>query len=754
MDQVRQHIEGLIGRGDYLGAFQTLLSEGATPGLSPSLWERLGSAAREGGADSLAHQIHMSLWDAGVGSTVVALDLAQDRLRDGRFRDAAYFLTETFGTDPNDPEARALLAEVQMEIAPKEAIRLTGERWKSDARAALVRIDALRALDDLGAAQDAIRAARVLFPDDSRLVVRDARNREALGDWTGAIASWEALARDGAEAGAAPGVQIVRLHKRFERHSDALVQAAPLLATRLSVRERLRMADILEQACMVPAILQSALEQRLEQSEGRAIARVLRARGEIGALAWMAARGLQVPGTLHRALEGAFGDAEMRRIQTGSLTAAMKVKSPDCLLPLSRDAVRSFRKSADLLTGAGGSAHLIVNATLSAGGAERQFVMLARALKQNGISPGDIHLAVFSLVKDRGHAHFLPALEAEGLAIHHLRGATRMSGDTAGDLAPFLTLLPDPLRGDVLALLPLAIRLGPALLHGWQDRSSLACGVVGQILGTARVVMSSRNMRPDLRGDSAAYGDGLYRHLLKLRPGITLTANSLAGAKDYADWIGMPADMVSVIGNAIETERFPDPGAPGGLVPSGDTRNTPLRIGGVFRLAANKRPELWLRTLAALKPHLDRRLHVKLIGRGPFEAQLRALAQDLGLDDFEIQSGLSDPVEIYGEMDALLLMSRVEGTPNVLLEAQACGIPVAACDVGGVRDAICPDWPGSGLVLPEDISPTDAAEQIADWLPQTRDPKAPIARRAFIDERYGLDALKTAVQSVYGIVKD
>ena len=50
--------------------------------------------------------------------------------------------------------------------------------------------------------------------------------------------------------------------------------------------------------------------------------------------------------------------------------------------------------------------------------------------------------------------------------------------------------------------------------------------------------------------------------------------------------------------------------------------------------------------------------------------------------------GWQNPVEFYKKIDCLILTSEIEGTPNVILEGLASGLPVIATDVGGISDIL------------------------------------------------------------------
>ncbi len=80
-----------------------------------------------------------------------------------------------------------------------------------------------------------------------------------------------------------------------------------------------------------------------------------------------------------------------------------------------------------------------------------------------------------------------------------------------------------------------------------------------------------------------------------------------------------------------------------------------------------------------------------IAGDGSQRASLEALAASLGVSDRVRFLGLlGDTVPFYRGLDALCLPSRDEGLPLTLLEAQACGIRVAAFRVGGVAAAVDP----------------------------------------------------------------
>ncbi|MFH1057754.1 MAG: glycosyltransferase [Pseudomonadota bacterium] len=145
----------------------------------------------------------------------------------------------------------------------------------------------------------------------------------------------------------------------------------------------------------------------------------------------------------------------------------------------------------------------------------------------------------------------------------------------------------------------------------------------------------------------------------------------------------------------IPLERFGDPG-PGRAAFRRElgVAEAETLVGAVGRVAAIKNYGLLLETAAALKaarPELFARTRFAVIGGGdPADlAALQAQAQALGVAERVILAGnQADPARFMPGLDVLCLTSRNEGTPMVILEAGACGVPVLATAVGGVPDLL------------------------------------------------------------------
>jgi glycosyltransferase involved in cell wall biosynthesis len=83
------------------------------------------------------------------------------------------------------------------------------------------------------------------------------------------------------------------------------------------------------------------------------------------------------------------------------------------------------------------------------------------------------------------------------------------------------------------------------------------------------------------------------------------------------------------------------------------------------------------------------RARLLILGAGPREGRLRELAEWLGLKQRVHFAGFKpNVVRWMRAADGLVLSSRYEGLPMVLLEAGACGVPAVATDVPGTREVV------------------------------------------------------------------
>lgn len=105
-----------------------------------------------------------------------------------------------------------------------------------------------------------------------------------------------------------------------------------------------------------------------------------------------------------------------------------------------------------------------------------------------------------------------------------------------------------------------------------------------------------------------------------------------------------------------------------------------------------KRHDLAVQALAIARAR-GSHLHLLVVGSGPDEPALRAQVQALGLRDaVHWRAWQDDVTAFYGACDALLLPSRYEGVPLVMLEAMNAGLRIMASNVDGMADMLPPAW--------------------------------------------------------------
>jgi glycosyltransferase involved in cell wall biosynthesis len=161
---------------------------------------------------------------------------------------------------------------------------------------------------------------------------------------------------------------------------------------------------------------------------------------------------------------------------------------------------------------------------------------------------------------------------------------------------------------------------------------------------------------------------------------ITITQEQ---ARDFRHWAQVRRPIYTLpntVSNAIENRRLH---ANSATANESDTR---LRVLVLGRIEAHQKGLDALIDFALAHPQLGSRMQLKFVGDGPYAAHIRSqLASDPLLASWVELAPWSAPIEAFGAHDVLLMSSRYEGVPLVMLEAMALGVPVVAPDLHGTR---------------------------------------------------------------------
>jgi asparagine synthase (glutamine-hydrolysing) len=351
-----------------------------------------------------------------------------------------------------------------------------------------------------------------------------------------------------------------------------------------------------------------------------------------------------------------------------------------------RELIRSRERPAVPGRLSPGDAVVLVTHALPPGGAERQWCYLAQSLKAQGYRVSFIVLAEM-----RGAAaHYLPLLHRAG--IEPIELGSLSSRDTLhylpkGRLAIEMLAVDGNPVGLTLGLMTSTIAsLKPAAVFAQLDSPNLIAGVSALLADVPRTVLSFRNYNPtNFPYINTPWFYPVYLELCRSSR-ILLSGNSRAGNLDYAQWLDIPEERVASIPNAVEpAESLTEEQKARLRTELGLDDETQLVL-GVFRLSAEKRPLVFVDICASLIRELPN-VRAALVGVGALSSQVKERIQKAGMEDkIKLLGVRSDVSSIMQVSSLLLLTSEREGMPNVVLEAQAAGLPVVATKAGGVPD--------------------------------------------------------------------
>ena len=171
----------------------------------------------------------------------------------------------------------------------------------------------------------------------------------------------------------------------------------------------------------------------------------------------------------------------------------------------------------------------------------------------------------------------------------------------------------------------------------------------------------------------------IRRHILKHATAVVANAEGLRKLSEATD-----RARVHVIPNGVDTEFFQPAPTPS----ENDAAGHPFRLLFVGRFQGQKNLPYLLQECSRLPP---RSFELHLVGDGPLAAELRALAEQLGLGPAVIWHGWLPRAalrDVYQSADCLINPSLYEGMPNVVLEAMACALPVIASNIPGNQDLV------------------------------------------------------------------
>lgn len=302
--------------------------------------------------------------------------------------------------------------------------------------------------------------------------------------------------------------------------------------------------------------------------------------------------------------------------------------------------------------------------TLDRSGAEKQMLLLCKALKA------------------RGHDVQVAALTRLG----------PLADDFEQACIP-VTLIGKPLKIDPFALTRMAAWLKNGqfdVVQSWIFAANSYARAAARLAfgrNRAKPVVIATEMAVDIW--KSPWHFKIDRKLAQWSSAVV--GNSKAVVEFYEKQVGLPPSKLHCIYSGIESTEATGPDESLKTIARQALQLAPedgpvLLFAG--RLAEQKRVLDLLKAVDILQ-HLHPRIRLFIAGDGPLKTELIAFAEAVDLKDKALFLGLRDDMaRLYSAADIVVLPSSYEGLPNVVMEAQLRGLPVVAAAAPGTTELV------------------------------------------------------------------
>ena len=200
-----------------------------------------------------------------------------------------------------------------------------------------------------------------------------------------------------------------------------------------------------------------------------------------------------------------------------------------------------------------------------------------------------------------------------------------------------------------------------------------------------KVIVSERSSVKSSLNQSSLIKRIVIKFLIKLlyKKAFAIVVNSLGVKNELSSLLKNNNQKINLIYNPTYDPKIYEnrkKNTPPNKWPN--NRKTPVIL-GVGRLSKEKKFDLLIRSFSDVREKMDSQLII--LGDGPEKDNLNMIIKSLKLDNFCTLLGfVENPYDYMKNASILVLSSQYEGLPNVLIEAQACDLPIIAtnCEYG------------------------------------------------------------------------